>query len=201
MKSSEDQLLDIGTCFGQDLRKLAYDGVNPANLNGTDLIAGFEEAGFRLFNDRDRFANHFFASDILSDDKESPLVKREGKWNVLTAFLFLHVFSLSDCKIACARMLRLTAGPGSWIMGVLLASTEPGEGETGPPFAKEGETRKYHRHSRETFVEMWEDAAKNSGKKIDIWAEYAVEAMANPGSSFLNGPDARKLWFFIEILE
>lgn len=202
MKASDDKLLDIGTCVGQDLRKLAYDGVNPANLYGTDLISGYEEAGFRLFNDRDRFKNHFFAADILSNDEDSHLIRRRGEWNILTASLFLHVFNLPSAKVACRRMLDLAAGPGSWIVGVQTASIEPGELKIGPPFVKEGETRTTYRHSKETFAQMWKEVAMDAGKKIEIWAEYDEESLEGVAAErYFSGTHVRDMWFWIVVLD
>jgi len=43
---------DLACGLGKELRKLAYDGVDPKKLYGVDLSQGLIDAGFDLFMNR-----------------------------------------------------------------------------------------------------------------------------------------------------
>jgi hypothetical protein len=49
--SSPTKFLDLGTCLGQDARKLIHDGIHPSSVYGSDLFPAYENAGFSLFKD------------------------------------------------------------------------------------------------------------------------------------------------------
>ncbi|CZR57363.1 uncharacterized protein PAC_07252 [Phialocephala subalpina] len=53
--NSKQTLLDIGCCFGQDIRMYAFRGAPTQNLYGVDLYPEFLGLGYELFNDTDRF--------------------------------------------------------------------------------------------------------------------------------------------------
>lgn len=46
--------LDLGTCLGQDVRKLIFDGAPVDSVYGTDLLAEFVEIGYDLFRDEEK---------------------------------------------------------------------------------------------------------------------------------------------------
>ncbi|KAJ3092595.1 hypothetical protein HK102_005364 [Quaeritorhiza haematococci] len=46
--------LDVGCCFGTDVRRLIMDGADPSSLMGLDLHDGYWELGLDLYMDRDR---------------------------------------------------------------------------------------------------------------------------------------------------
>jgi len=198
----DSRLLDIGTCLGQDLRKLAYDGAPISSLYGTDVFAAYEDAGFRLFNDADRFANHFLVMDFLSDEQADNLVAHGG-WDVQSATMFLHLFDLPSQEKACRKMLQSSAGKGSWILGASSASVTAGEQMMKPPFVKEGENKSVYRQSKESFAEMWEKIAAEVGKKVSIWAEYEdrEEAVDKSKKTFWSGDTQKRMLFFVEVLE
>ena len=52
----EAKFLDLGCCFGQDIRKLVYDGAPAPSLYGAELRREFVELGFDCFRDRDKIA-------------------------------------------------------------------------------------------------------------------------------------------------
>ena len=47
------KLLDVGCCFGQDLRRLVVDGAPSENLVGLELKPQFLSLGYDLFADRE----------------------------------------------------------------------------------------------------------------------------------------------------
>ncbi|KAL9600823.1 MAG: hypothetical protein Q9219_002961, partial [cf. Caloplaca sp. 3 TL-2023] len=59
--------LDLGCCFAQDIRKLAYDGAPTRNCMGIDLEPRFFAVSEDLFKDRGRLQASLLGADILKD--------------------------------------------------------------------------------------------------------------------------------------
>jgi hypothetical protein len=83
-------LIDLGTCFGQDLRKLAHDDVSPSQLLGVDVFSAFEQNGQQFFRDADRFVGRFRTADIFATD--SGLSELERSKDIVTSMMFLYSF-------------------------------------------------------------------------------------------------------------
>ncbi|MCJ1395292.1 hypothetical protein MMC18_008176 [Xylographa bjoerkii] len=199
-------LLDLGTCLGQDLRKLVYDGIPASQLHGSDLFAEFETAGYALWRDKEKFHDRFIAADIFAT--RGPLVDTEGTWDVISIFLFLHVWDLVDQKRACKRILRLLKPrPGSWIIGAQSGSANPKHMPLQPPFVPLGKERSVYRHSVDTFRKMWEEVGNEEEVSLDIWVEYQrLEVTGEPSDTrnswtlMSDGDDYRRLYFLVKRL-
>lgn len=197
------RLLDLGTCVGQDLRKLLFDGAPMESLFGSDIFPAYESVGQALFKDAETFKNRFIAGDLFDQSSESALAQTEGTWDVIVIIMFLHVFNWKDQVKACGRILNLlSTKPGSIIIGAQTATTKPGEQNLVPPFVKPGEHKSVFRQSRETFTQMWEGAGKDKGIPLKIWAEYeAVQPKVEGGTKeekFFTGDEQRRLFFVVE---
>ena len=71
-------MLDIGNCFGHDIRKLVFDGVPGGNLAGVELRPEFIELGYELFRDRETLGARMVQGDVLGKRGEEPWVELEG---------------------------------------------------------------------------------------------------------------------------
>lgn len=203
--SSPPRLLDLGTCLGQDLRKLLFDGAPKESLFGSDIFPAYEAAGHALFNDASTFTNRFIAGDIFDVSPQSALVRTQGTWDVIVIYMFLHVFDLDGQTRACGRILDLLClKPGSTVIGAQTATIKPAEQKLVPPFVKPGEHKSVYRHSRETFEKMWADVGKSRGVDLKIWAEYEAlqpEVSGNEDQKrFFTGSEQRRLFFTIELV-
>lgn len=196
------RVLDLGSCLGQDLRRLIFDGVPPENLYGCDMFPGFEEIGHALFRDGDRFAGHWLTADIFDESADSPLVQTEGSWSIIGSFMFLHLFSLEEATRACKRMVKLLdPQKGSCVVGTQTGAVQAGEYPLGPPYVKKMGDAVAWRHSRESFIEMWEKVGKELDVQLDIWVEYqSVETMGEEagGKSVFGGTGNRRIHFLIK---
>ncbi|MCJ1293728.1 hypothetical protein MMC34_005283 [Xylographa carneopallida] len=197
-------LLDLGTCLGQDLRKLVHDGITVSQLHGSDLFAGYEAAGYALWKDQDKFQNRFITADIFAT--EGPLADMQETWDIVSIFMFLHVWDLADQKRACKRILSLLKpGPGSWIIGAQSGSINPRHLPLRPPFVAEGEERSVYRHSVDTFRTMWEEVGQEEGLSLEIWVEYQRDELSGKeigeregGKLLFSGDDNRRFYFLIK---
>lgn len=207
------KFLDLGTCLGQDVRTLAHDGAPVSSLYGADVIEGFRDAGYSLFNDRDRLdASHFITGDIFSDS--DALAKSRGTWDIVHIAMFLHVFSLPDQEAASRNIMRLIkATPGSSIVGTQTGSLDAGDFELKPPFCEPGEHKVIYRHSKSTLKTLFEQAAKAIGVEVAVWTEYdeaeakeRAEGRTQKGEEwekterFFAGNRERRIFFRVEIV-
>lgn len=197
------KLLDLGTCVGQDLRKLLFDGAPIDSLFGSDIFPAYESVGQALFKDGETFKNRFIAGDLFDPSPESVLTQTGGTWDVIVIIMFLHVFNWEDQVKACGRILDLlSTKPGSTLIGAQTATTKPGEQILFPPFVKSGEHKSVFRQSRETFVQMWEGVGKDKGIPLKVWAEYEAAQPKGDGEKkdekFFTGDEQRRLFFVVE---
>jgi SAM-dependent methyltransferase len=208
--SSTTTFLDLGTCVGQDLRKLVYDGAPSQNLFGCDIFPQYESVGYELFRDRETFQNRFITADLFDTTSESALMRTKGTWDVISIVMFLHVFDRNTQILACTRILQLLSRkPGSMIIGAQTGSTQPEEHVLKPPFVAEGEYKTVYRQSQETFTDMWKMVEKDEDVKLRIQVQYdehkdrelrAKEEDTGEKNKFFSGQHQRRLFFTIEIM-
>ncbi|XP_006459109.1 hypothetical protein AGABI2DRAFT_201067 [Agaricus bisporus var. bisporus H97] len=133
-------LLDIGCCFGQDLRKAVTDGWPEENAIGSDLEPAFWEYGHQLFKTNpESFKAGFVAGDAFDPKMIKPqdpfceppttprpndlrllesLTPLQGHVSVIHASSLFHLFD-EDGQIILAKRLAslLSPEPGSVICG------------------------------------------------------------------------------------
>ncbi|KAK7892545.1 hypothetical protein LTR67_007642 [Exophiala xenobiotica] len=149
--------LDLGTCLGQDIRKLIFDGADVSRLYGADLKPEFIDMGYALFRDEDKFPrDHFIApADVFDLSTETELSKEcDGKVGILQVSAVFHLFDLEKQKIMAQRCLRLLDPRRK---RVLLCGGQVGNVNASEfPRARGGGTR--FRHNEESWRQMWEEA-------------------------------------------
>ena len=188
--------MDLGCCFGQDLRHLALDGAPTKNLIGLDIDDEFWDMSYDLFNDRGRFEARFIKADILQEPgaaANDPLAEFEGKIDVIIASFFLHLFTWDGHNTALKRMIGLSR-PGSLIVGYNIGRPEGKAGElivgdsqmTGP-----SHQNPYH-HSPETFKAVWKELGEETGTKWEVDARWRplIGWGLQKADTFWMGPDA-----------
>lgn len=202
--------MDLGTCLGQDLRKLLFDGAPPQGLYGSDIFSEYESVGHELFRDADTFKNHFIAADIFDETADSRLAKTEGTWDVISIVMFLHIYDWDTQVRTCKRILKLLSRkPGSMVIGAQTGSTDAGEHFLKPPFVAEGRQKSVYRQSMETLTEMWRIVERDEGIRLKVDVVYdeqndrdtrAKEEETGEKKKFFSGPQQRRLFFTVEIL-
>ncbi|KAL7275047.1 hypothetical protein RUND412_002041 [Rhizina undulata] len=145
--SQSAKLLDLGCCFGFDLRQAIFDGAPPHTLIGSDLQGEFLELGYDMFLDREKLKDsgiQFIPADIFDD--ASPLFGLEGTIDVVHAGSFLHLFGWDGQVNAAKRIARLLK-PGGILIGRSAANLNPTliKHKAGEMFL----------HNSESFEKMW----------------------------------------------
>lgn len=178
--------LDAGCCFGQDLRKLVFDGAPSSSaLYGLDIISAFFGLGYELFCDRHRFNGTFISADLLKPTHEIPAL--DAKMDIIGAFSLLHLFQYAEQKTLACRLVEFTKPiVGSTIVGRQLGAPVAGH--------YDGLTKdtKIYIHNMESFQQFWHHVgvATDSKWAIDgflqpVETKLSSLSWAMPGMSWL----------------
>ncbi|KAI1826714.1 hypothetical protein F4861DRAFT_42471 [Xylaria intraflava] len=185
---AEMRLLDVGCCVGQVLRKIAADGVDSSWLYGADIEPRFQELGYELFNDRNKFKAKFVVGDVLTrDSTDKRLDVLDGKMTFVHASSFFHMFTWDDQLRAAMRMIRFLdpKAPSAMIFGRQAATLRPNAHQIGANHA--------YLHSPETWQKLWDEVGERTGTKWDA-------TMILTGSFQMFGPESalRKASFCVQ---
>jgi hypothetical protein len=189
----EQKLIDIGCCFGQDVRKLAFDGVSTSQLAGTDLQSELLYLGFGLFRDQDKWSpTAFFCMDIFNAaDRE--------KFDIVHIAMFLHLFSRPRQIAACTQIVTkiLSSKPGSMIVGSQGGSINP----RAVP-SRRDPSKETFLHDVQSFKDFWEEVGDKTGTKWRVDAKITKPWEKEDGTSpaedrYFNGDDMRWLVFTV----
>jgi len=187
-----ENFLDLGCCFGQDLRKLAADGAPSEHLYGSDLRPEFFDLGYKLFRDKDTLKSKFFVGDVF--DPSSPLSELDGKIDIIYAASFLHLFGYDDQIRVCKRIVKLLKEKkNSVVLG-----RQVGSSNAGNQTPSNDPTRTRWRHNEETFKKMWEEVGKltESTWRVEVSSEpWAGESDHGPQGG--NDPSTLRLRFAV----
>lgn len=151
-----EQLLDLGCCLGQDLRKLAYDGAPSENMYASDIDKSFWTFGYDLFLDRATLKSIFLEADIF--DPESQLKQLDGKIDIVNATSFFHLFDYDGQVKAAKRVVQLLKpNSGSTIIGRQGGQLEAGN------IAHVTKDKSVYWHNPESWAKMWEQVGRETG--------------------------------------
>jgi len=163
------KFLDIGCCFGQDLRSLAANGVPSERLYGSDLRSEFFSLGYELFKDKQTLKSRFLVGDVL--DSTSDLKQLDGQISIIYAASFLHLFDYEQQVQVCERFVKLLRPEaGSVILG-----RQVGHVEAGPRPHRTNPGEKMFRHNVESFEKMWKEIGAKTGTEWRVEAELSKE--------------------------
>lgn len=154
------QFLDLGCCFGQDVRKLVYDGVPPENLHGSDLELSLIDCGFDLFQDREKLKSTFTTADFFAEN----IGLQGGSFDIIHAASFFHLFNWDEQVETMSRAIRLLKQrPGSMLIGHQAGFAEPRSFKHAA--ARSGEL---YRHNSASFERLVKDVEKVTGKSLAV---------------------------------
>jgi SAM-dependent methyltransferase len=165
--------LDLGCCLGQDIRKLLYDGADPARVYGAELLPAFVDAGYELFRDEDKFPKeeHFITpANVFDFSDESELSRKcDGRVGILHSTAVFHLFDWDQqCIMArkCLQLMKKDAGR-VLICGAQVGNVKPGE------FPRSSGKGMRFRHDEKTWRQLWDSVVqtepwKDKVKSIDV---------------------------------
>ncbi|KAK7926773.1 hypothetical protein PG985_003771 [Apiospora marii] len=196
--------LDIGCCFGQDLRRLVLDGVPSEHLVGLDNAGPLMELGKDLFLDGATLRSRFVVADVfrgpgqgtawtrlLSDPPARAAAGGGGGgsgFDVVHCSAFFHLFPLPD-QIAAAKQIAPLVKQGGLLVGRQIGSVRPGD----VPAIDEGSVS--FRHDVESLAAMWDEVGAATGTGWEVTGDMDMVGV-NPDSPVENA-DSRRLLFTI----
>jgi hypothetical protein len=171
--------LDIGTCLGQDLRKLIYDGASPTLLYGSDILPAFIMLGYDLFRDRETFTpTHFLApADVFDTSSDNALATLDGRCAIVHASAVFHLFNHADQVLLAKRIVKLLQPrPGSLILGHQVANKNCGEYPSRPGHRSET----LFRHNEASWQALWERVGREISPKVTFRVKSTLYPHSNP---------------------
>lgn len=178
MNSGSQTYLDLGCCFGQDIRRLVYDGAPSDRCYGSDLRLDFMELGYDLFLDRETLKTKFIPSDVF--DPDADIKELDGQVDMLHAASFFHLFGLDQQKTVARRVVKLLKPQkDSLLVGRQVGNVKAGESPHGTT-----PRGNMYRHNIESWTKMW----KEVGQETDTEWEVKAELTAWPGIPGGGGP-------------
>ncbi|KAN0075615.1 hypothetical protein V8E54_006885 [Elaphomyces granulatus] len=172
-----ETFLDLGCCFGQELRVLAFDGSPSENLHGSDLSMEFMSLGYDLFLDKDKLKSKFIAANIF--DPHSDLMKQlTNKVDIIYTSAFFHLFSWEEQSQIAKQVANLIQRrPGSIVIGRQVGNINP----CSVP-RRTGNGSRY-RHDDASWIKMWEQVGQETG------TNWKIEANLLDGHHYLDHVD------------
>ncbi|MCJ1242693.1 hypothetical protein MMC14_010702, partial [Varicellaria rhodocarpa] len=173
-----EKLLDAGCCFGQDLRKLIFDGApNTSNLYGIDNEKIFLDLGYELFRDQSKYQGSFVVMDLLAPAHDTTAINRD--MNIVSAFSLLHLFSFAEQKMLACRLVEFRKPkPGSMIIGRQVSTSEPNV------YSGLQKGTQLYGHDAGTFRQLWEEVGAATETKWRFEAEIKPAGDNMQGNSF-----------------
>jgi len=123
--ASQKSYLDLGCCFGSDLRRLLVDGARIENIVGVEQFEEFIDYGCELYNDKEKLKSRMFVGNFLQDDF---VVKLQDKIkipvDVVHAGSILHLLYETEVNKLINTIYTLLKLNG-YIFGQTVADTHP----------------------------------------------------------------------------
>ncbi|PCH33468.1 hypothetical protein WOLCODRAFT_160087 [Wolfiporia cocos MD-104 SS10] len=195
--------LDIGCCFGNDLRKAVADGFPAERAIGSDIHLEFWHLGNKLFKtSKETFPAHFIPGDALNPEFLKPvppfkslptgsvpdlstlrtLTPLQGRISAIHASAFFHVFEeAGQLQLAKSLAGLLSPEPGSVIFGAHAGLPEKGFrqrsriADTGPLMFC---------HSPESWIQLWDGEIF---EKFTVKVEAVLVEVKHERINFLEG--------------
>jgi SAM-dependent methyltransferase len=164
-----DKILDMGCCFGQDVRKLIYDGAPVENVFGAELRRDFLELSYDLFHDQTSVEKQLLTGDIFDISSSSELSNLAGKMDIVYASAFIHLFDWEgqvNCCIGLTKLLK--PEKGALLFGSQAGRDDAGEFKNTRGDLESNQTR--YRHNPESFKRMWDVVGERTSSKWYVTA-------------------------------
>lgn len=190
---SGGRFLDVGTCLGQDIRKLVFDGAPAPSVAGAELNAGFIDLGYELFGDRGSLESLVVTANILEPIAGSPLQELEGTLDVVQLGMILHLFTWEQQITAFENAIRLLK-PGK--TGTLIIGQASGNVDgvaTGGAWG-----RSTFKHNVESFEKFIGELSDKTGTQWKVTASLDNGLSIFDGKRTWDDPKTRRLLFEVE---
>ncbi|KAK5635843.1 hypothetical protein RRF57_011556 [Xylaria bambusicola] len=190
LKRPNATYLDIGCCFGQDIRQLVYDGVPSEHLVGLDIEQPLIELGYELFLDRQKLKSQFTIADVFKGSRQEIWATLQGRGiDVLHCSAFFHLFPLEQ-QLEAAREIVSLMKVGGVIVGRQSGSVKPGN------LPAMQDNLYSYRHDVSTLVDLWHEVGKITHTRWNVEGTLDMVGV-NACNSAVEDENSRRLLFTI----
>lgn len=94
------RIIDLGCCFGTELRFLICEGAKTTHVVGVEQYKEFIQLGFELFGDYNHLKSNFLAINFFENDfieKAFNLISSNNKFDVVIANSVFHLLNDEQC--------------------------------------------------------------------------------------------------------
>jgi SAM-dependent methyltransferase len=181
-----ETFLDLGCCFGQDIRKLVHDGASSENIVGVDTESRFIDLGYELFRDSGKLKAQFRVGDVFAPDF---LKEFWGKIDIIFIGSFLHLFSFEQQTVIVSQLVKLLRNrKNSLVFGRHMAMEQGGTLRTNACGWS-----LYH-HSDKTIRQLWDTAPEGKWEVASNMVEYRSEGWDN-GVKWQGSDEVKQQYF------
>ena len=194
LQSPDATYLDLGCCFGQDLRQLVHDGIPSQRLIGLDVERPLMETGYDLFLDRATLQSRFVVADVFKGAAQGAVwtdLEKRGV-DVLHCSAFFHLFTLAE-QVSAAKNIAMLVKKGGVIVGRQVGNVKPGD----LPAYKGSSS---YRHDVRTFDAMWRQVGEATQTRWEVGGTMDMVGI-NPQSSPIEDENTRRLLFTVTRVE
>ena len=194
LQNSHATYLDLGCCFGQDLRQLVKDGVPSQQLIGLDIEGPLMEQGYDFFLDRATLRSKFIVADVFKGTAQGKVWTdlEDRGIDVMHCSAFFHLFPIEE-QISSAKNIAKLIKKGGVIVGRQIGSVKPGN----VPAIKEGSSS--YRHDVETFRALWRQVGQDTHTRWEVGGTMDMIGI-NPESP-VEDENSRRLLFTVTRVE
>ncbi|KAG6807487.1 hypothetical protein H0H92_007295 [Tricholoma furcatifolium] len=201
-------LLDLGCCFGNDLRKAVSDGWPIQNVIGSDIQQGFWDFGHELFKTTpETYPAAFIAGDAFDSNMIAPqepctevpstprpanlealtsLTPLQGHISAIHASSFFHLFGeRRQYELAQRVATLLSPFPGSVVFG-----SHIGRPEKGMAHGAGGEPSLFC-HCPESWCDLWSGQIFEKGT---VEVKATIKKVERPDSMKVTDPFYMLIW-------
>ncbi|KAL8782960.1 MAG: hypothetical protein Q9213_004967 [Squamulea squamosa] len=194
LQSPDATYLDLGCCFGQDLRQLVQDGIPSQRLIGLDIEESLIERGYDFFLNRGSLQSRFVVRNVFEGAKQGAAWTdmEECGMDVIHCSAFFHLFPLEE-QILSAKNIAKLVKKGGFIVGRQMGSVKPGDVAA----IKEGSSS--YRHNVETFDAMWKRVGEETQTRWKV--EGTLDMIGVNPESPVEDANSRRLLFTVTKVE
>lgn len=158
----------MGCFFGQESRRLVFDGAPSENIYAVDSRQKFFELGYQFFLDQDRLKTNFLAADLFESKPE--LEALNGTISIVYAGSIFHLFDLTKQRQLVKRTVEFLAPqPGSLVLG-----RQVGDVNAGLYQHVTNGSGSMFRHNEQSWRKLWDDVGKDTGSKWEVCVELKL---------------------------
>lgn len=192
--------LDVGSCLGQDVRKLIHDGAPSSAVAGADISSTLLAQGYELFRDSPETVKMLEANILSPVTDESPLAVWRGQLKAVQLGMILHLFDWEEQVTAFVNAIALLNDQeeGVFVFGQATGNLDGCETRTLSPGGVE---RKTWKHNVDTFKKLIKEVELRTSTRWTVHAELDEALSVNDGKRTWDDPKTRRLLFEIQKLK